>query len=139
MIPNLIPALSIFGIAGWFDIALDADTLMIVPIIIGIAVDDTIHFITHYRNLLLQGEEEETALAHTIKEVGQAVSFTTIILGVSFAILVFSIYLGLVKIGGFAAVALFIALANDLFLIPALIRIFKPRFGVKKTSGATAS
>lgn len=139
MIPNLIPALSIFGIAGWFDIALDADTLMIVPIIIGIAVDDTIHFITHYRNLLLQGEEEETALSHTIKEVGQAVSFTTIILGVSFAILVFSIYLGLVKIGGFAAVALFIALANDLFLIPALIRIFKPRFGVKKTSGATAS
>lgn len=139
IIPNLIPALSIFGIAGWFGIAMDGDTLMIVPIIIGIAVDDTIHFITHYRNLLLKGEEEETALRHTIKEVGQAVTFTTIILGISFAVLLGSAYLGLAKVGGFAAMALFIALANDLYLIPALIRIFKPRFGVKKPNGVTAS
>ena len=53
IIPNLIPASLAFGLMGLLGVPLDTDTLMIAPLIIGIAVDDTIHFISHYRMLQL--------------------------------------------------------------------------------------
>ncbi|MHA1128517.1 MAG: efflux RND transporter permease subunit, partial [Alphaproteobacteria bacterium] len=49
IIPNMLPAIMAFGLMGLLGIPLDTDTLMIAPLIIGIAVDDTIHFVTHYR------------------------------------------------------------------------------------------
>ena len=129
IIPNLIPAIFTFGIMGWLGIPLDTDTLMIAPLIIGIAVDDTIHFITHYRVALAKTHDMAQALISTIKEVGQAITFTTLILGCGFFMLSFSDYLGLAKMGGFGALAVFVALLCDLLFLPALIMIFKPKFG----------
>ena len=131
IIPNLIPATLAFGLMGLFGIPLDTDTLMIAPLIIGIAVDDTIHFISHYRMSLAQNHNMKFALVETIKEVGQAVTFTTLILGCGFFMLTFSDYLGLAKIGGFGSLAIFVALLCDLLFFPALIMIFKPKFGQK--------
>ena len=131
IIPNLIPATLTFGIMGWFGVPLDTDTLMIAPVIIGIAVDDTIHFITHYRMAMVEHRDMNRALKSAISEVGQAVTFTTLILGCGFFMLTFSDYLGLAKMGGFGALAIFVALLCDLLLLPALIMIFKPRFGQK--------
>jgi predicted RND superfamily exporter protein len=71
------------------------------------------------------------ALIEAIKEVGQAVTFTTLILGSGFFMLTFSDYLGLAKIGGFGSLAIFVALLCDLLFFPALIMIFKPKFGQK--------
>ena len=131
IIPNLIPATLAFGLMGLLGISLDTDTLMIAPLIIGIAVDDTIHFISHYRMSLAQNHNMKIALVETIKEVGQAVTFTTLILGCGFFMLTFSDYLGLAKIGGFGSLAIFVALLCDLLFFPALIMIFKPKFGQK--------
>ncbi len=131
IIPNLIPATLAFGLMGLLGISLDTDTLMIAPLIIGIAVDDTIHFISHYRMSLAQNHNMKFALVETIKEVGQAVTFTTLILGCGFFMLTFSDYLGLAKIGGFGSLAIFVALLCDLLFFPALIMIFKPKFGQK--------
>jgi len=131
IIPNLIPATLAFGLMGLLGIPLDTDTLMIAPLIIGIAVDDTIHFISHYRMSLAQNHNMKFALVETIKEVGQAVTFTTLILGCGFFMLTFSDYLGLAKIGGFGSLAIFVALLCDLLFFPALIMIFKPKFGQK--------
>ncbi len=131
IIPNLIPATLAFGLMGLLGIPLDTDTLMIAPLIIGIAVDDTIHFISHYRMSLAQNHNMKFALVETIKEVGQAVTFTTLILGCGFFMLIFSDYLGLAKIGGFGSLAIFVALLCDLLFFPALIMIFKPKFGQK--------
>ncbi len=131
IIPNLIPATLAFGLMGLFEIPLDTDTLMIAPLIIGIAVDDTIHFISHYRMSLAQNHNMKFALVETIKEVGQAVTFTTLILGCGFFMLTFSDYLGLAKIGGFGSLAIFVALLCDLLFFPALIMIFRPKFGQK--------
>ncbi len=131
IIPNLIPATLAFGLMGLLEIPLDTDTLMIAPLIIGIAVDDTIHFISHYRMSLAQNHNMKFALVETIKEVGQAVTFTTLILGCGFFMLIFSDYLGLAKIGGFGSLAIFVALLCDLLFFPALIMIFKPKFGQK--------
>ena len=131
IVPNLIPATLAFGLMGLFGIPLDTDTLMIAPLIIGIAVDDTIHFISHYRMSLAENNDMRLALVEAIKRVGQAVTFTTLILGFGFFMLTFSDYLGLAKIGGFGALAIFVALLCDLLFFPALIMIFKPKFGQK--------
>ncbi|MGB2182063.1 MAG: efflux RND transporter permease subunit, partial [Pseudomonadales bacterium] len=131
IIPNLIPATLTFGLMGLLAIPLDGDTLMIAPLIIGIAVDDTIHFITHYRMALAKFNDMKLALINTIKEVGQAVTFTSLILGCGFFMLSFSDYLGLAKVGMFGSLAIFVALLCDLLFFPALIMWFKPRFGQK--------
>ena len=137
MVPNAIPAFLAFGLMGLFGIPLDTDTLLIAPIILGIAVDDTIHFMTHYRIELSKTGSIGMALDSAIKEVGQAVMFTTMVIGLGFAVLSFSDYLGMAKVGFFGSMAIFVALLCDLFLIPAMIIIFKPKFGVKDVDTQT--
>jgi hypothetical protein len=131
MIPNAIPAFLAFGLMGLLGVPLDTDTLLIAPIILGIAVDDTIHFMTHYRVELSKTGSIAVALESAIKEVGQAVMFTTMVIGLGFAVLSFSDYLGMAKVGFFGSMAIFVALLCDLLLIPAMIIVFKPKFGVK--------
>ncbi len=139
IIPNLIPATLTFGLLGWFKIPLDFNTLMIAPIIIGIAVDDTIHFITHYRAEMLIDGNIQRALQDTIKEVGQAIVFTTLILGLGFGILAFSTSVGNSNVGKFGSLAVFVALLCDLFLLPAMILIFRPTFQGLRVKQLTAS
>ena len=116
---------------GLFSVPLDTDTLLIAPVILGIAVDDTIHFITHYRMELSKSKAISTALESALREVGKAVMFTTMIIGFGFAILSFSDYLGFAKVGLFGALSIFAALLCDLFLIPAMIILFKPTFHIE--------
>ncbi len=136
IIPNILPSVSAFGVMGLLGIPLDVDTLMIAPLIIGIAVDDTIHFVTHYRMNLSRGHKVDDALKHTIDEVGRAVTFTTLILGSSFLLLGFSDYLGIARVGIFGSFAIFVALICDLLFLPALIHVFKPKFGVSLSSNS---
>ena len=131
MVPNALPALLALGLMGLFAVPLDTDTLLIAPVILGIAVDDTIHFITHYRMQLSKSRNISAALESALREVGKAVIFTTMIIGFGFAILSFSDYLGFAKVGLFGALSIFAALLCDLFLIPAMIIIFKPTFHIK--------
>jgi predicted RND superfamily exporter protein len=131
MVPNLLPAFFTFGVMGLLDIPLDTDTLIIAPLIIGIAVDDTIHFIAHYRDAWFQSGDVNQALHSTLKEVGQAVTFTTLILGIGFSMLAFSDYMGLAKTGIFGSLSIVIALTADLLLLPALIAWLKPDLGRK--------
>ncbi|MCG8614428.1 MAG: MMPL family transporter, partial [Pseudomonadales bacterium] len=138
MVPNLLPAFFTFGLMGLLGIPLDTDTLIIAPLIIGIAVDDTIHFVAHYRDAWFASGDVHQALESTIKEVGQAVTFTTLILGVGFSMLAFSDYLGLAKTGIFGSMAIFVALSSDLLLLPALIKWVKPDLGRKKYLASTA-
>ena len=132
MVPNLLPAFFTFGVMGLLGIPLDTDTLIIAPLIIGIAVDDTIHFIAHYRDAWFQTGDVQKALSSTIKEVGQAVTFTTLVLGIGFSMLAFSDYMGLAKTGIFGSLSIVIALTSDLFLLPALISWLKPDLGRKR-------
>ena len=135
IIPNLIPATLTFGLLGLLSIPLDADTMIIAPVIIGVAVDDTIHFITHYRGEVLLDGDITRALRETIKEVGQAITFTSLILGLGFSVMAFSSHMGTSNMGRFGTLAIFVALFCDLFMLPAMILIFKPRF-IKKHAGA---
>ena len=132
MLPNILPAFFTFGVMGLLGIPLDTDTLIIAPLIIGIAVDDTIHFIAHYRDAWFELGDVQQALQSTISEVGQAVTFTTLILAIGFSMLAFSDYMGLAKTGIFGSLSIVVALSSDLLLLPALISYLKPDLGRKR-------
>ncbi len=132
ILPNLIPAVFTFGVMGYLNIPLNTDMLIIAPIIIGIAVDDTIHFLTHYRNAWYEYGDVDKAIRSTLSEVGQAVILTTAVLAIGFGVLGFSDYLGLAKPGIAGAVAIVVALLSDLLFLPALIYWVKPELGRKQ-------
>jgi len=87
---------------------------------------------THYKRVWYRTGDYRQALDETLREVGQAVTFTTIILISGFSVLVFSDHLGFARIGAFGSLAIFVALLSDLILIPAMIHLFKPDMGRSK-------
>jgi predicted RND superfamily exporter protein len=86
---------------------------------------------TSYRLELIKTRSMPQALNNTLRDVGRAVMFTTMILGLGFAILSFSEYLGIAKIGIFGGLTILMALLCDLLLLPALLTRLQPRFGIK--------
>lgn len=127
ILPNLFPIFTIFGIMGYFGIVIDTDTLLVAPIIIGIAVDDTIHFLTHYRLEFKKTRDINQAVVNTIHEVGQAIMFTSVILSSGFLIFIFSSHTGFQNFGILSAIAIMTALCTDLFLLPAMLTFFAPK------------
>ena len=134
LIPNLIPAILAYGLLGLFDIPLDITTMMIAPIIIGIAVDDTVHFLTRYRTEVTAHGDIRRALRDTIDDTGQAVVFTTVVLGLGFGIMGFASDGSVSNLGIFGSLALLMGLLNDLFLLPAMILVFKLDFRKESTA-----
>jgi hypothetical protein len=125
IIPNIFPVLVTFGVMGFFGVPLDADTIMIAPIIIGIAVDDTIHFLTHYRIGLLKTNSIKEAINGSIREAGQAIVFSTLVLVIGFGILVISNHKGLAHFGYLIGIAFTSALLSDLLFLPSLCTLLK--------------
>ncbi|MBC8258743.1 MAG: MMPL family transporter [SAR324 cluster bacterium] len=131
LLPNIFPVLTIFGIMGYLDISLDTDTLLVAPITIGIAVDDTIHFLTHYRTEVSKHGNIKEGIIKAFRETGQAIAFTSIILSIGFLIFLMSSHQGLSNFGIMSAIAFFSALFADLFLLPSMCMLFKVRFKQK--------
>ncbi|MBD3315508.1 MAG: MMPL family transporter [Chitinivibrionales bacterium] len=127
ILPNLLPSILTFGLLGLLKIPLDFYTMMLAPIIIGISVDDTIHFLSHYRLRLMTDENSNSALVHTLKESGQGIVFTTLVLGLGFGIMSIASTPGTAKLGKFGSLSVFAGLMNDLILLPALIMIFQSK------------
>ncbi|MEZ4743228.1 MAG: MMPL family transporter [Bdellovibrionota bacterium] len=126
MIPNVFPIIIVLGAAGWLGIPLDNDTLLVVPIAIGIAVDDTIHFLTHYRAEVLEGLSSSDAIDSSLRKVGSAMTMTTVVLMAGYLVYLFSAYKPLTNFGILSSLAVTSALLADLFLLPVLIHISRP-------------
>ncbi len=124
LIPNIFPLLFGAALMGYFGIALDAPTAIIFAIAFGIAVDDTIHFLSKYKLERMKGNDMETALKATFTETGKAIVITSLILFFGFLILLFSKTPGIVFVGLLVAGTLLSAVVADLLLIPLLIRTF---------------
>lgn len=137
LVPNLIPALFAYGAMGLLGRPLDITTMMIAPIIIGIAIDDTVHFLTHYRAQYERLGDIRKALETTIEHAGQAVVFTTLVLGLGFGVMAFADDAGAANLGTFGFGAILLGLFNDLLLLPALILVFKLTFPRSKTTAAS--
>jgi len=128
ILPNLFPIIVAFGMMGFMGYSLDLDTLLVAPIAIGIAVDDTVHFLTRYRMEQAGGAEPKEAVRHTYREVGQAMVFTSLILSAGFLMFTFCQHNGLSHFGLLSATAIISAAISDLFFLPRLCILTNLRF-----------
>jgi uncharacterized protein len=122
LVPNLYPLLFAGAMIGFTGVALDAGISVVFSIIFGIAVDDTIHFLSTFRICRGRGMRVEEAIETTLKETGKAMCLTSIILFFAFLVLLFSAHPPSVTIGLLISVTLVSALFCDLFMAPVLIR-----------------
>lgn len=126
MIPNLAPVLLIGAVMGYFHMALDELTMMIMPMILGIAVDDTIHFSNHIKAKLETGRSYADAVTESFREIGKTMGTTTFILCAMFLMYCFSPITAMFRIGLLSMIGLGSALIADYTLTPALIYLTKP-------------
>lgn len=124
LIPNIIPLLMIAAIMGFAGIDLKLSTSIVFTIAFGIAVDDTIHFLSKYRIELRKGFSKMIALKNTFEGTGKAIVLTTIVLSGGFLTLCVSDYLGSFYIGILVSLTLLFALLSDLVLLPVLLILF---------------
>lgn len=131
MIPNVAPVFVIGGIMGYFGMPLDMITMIVMPMILGIAVDDTIHMTNHIKYELEKDggfgrESYRKAIYETFRSIGKTLAMTTIILCSMFFVFVFSPMNALARIGILSIAGLFAALIADYTLTPALIYLVRP-------------
>lgn len=122
LVPNIIPLMVAGAMLGFLGIELEAGISIVFAVIFGIAVDDSIHFLSKYKLAITTGKNMEEAIAITFKETGKAICLTSIILFFGFLIMLFSIHPPSVIIGTLISVTLLSALVADLLLIPVLLR-----------------
>ncbi len=121
LVPNIFPLLVIAGVMGLSGIGLKVSTSIIFTIAFGIAVDDTIHFLTKLRLELAKGKSLPYAIKRTFIGTGKAIIVTSLILCGGFLTLIGSDFLSVFYIGLLISITLLIAVLADLFLLPLLI------------------
>ncbi len=130
MFPNVFPVIVCGGIVGFAKIPLEFVTMTVAPLILGLAVDDTIHFISSLKTNITKCNSFQKGLANAYKEVGMAITKTTIILSVTFLVFTISDIKSTVNMGILTSAGLSAAYLADVFIMPLLIKWAKP-FGVK--------
>jgi len=126
VVPNFIAAFFILGIIGLLGIPLDMMTITIAAITIGIAVDNSIHYIYRFKEEFSSNKNYESTLKLCHSTVGTAILNTSITIVFGFSILVFSNFIPTIYFGVFTGIAMLLAMISVLTLLPKLILIIKP-------------
>ena len=126
LVSNIIPIFLLFGIMGWLNIPLDIMTITIAAIAIGIAVDDTIHFIHRFEEEFKLDKDYVNAMRRSHNGIGHAMYYTTIIIVIGFSILMLSNLVPTIYFGLLTGVIMINVLAADLLLLPKLLLMLKP-------------
>ena len=131
LIPNMMPAIFVGGYMGWVGIPLDMMTATLLPMMLGMAVDDTIHFINHSKLEYDRTQHYQTAIRRTFRVVGIAIVITSVITSAVFASFCSSACNMCLNFGLMAIIGILSALAADLFVTPILVSKCKV-FGKEK-------
>jgi len=123
MIPNLTPIITVLGLMGWLAINLDMVTMLIASIVIGLAVDDTIHFMYNFKRYYKQTGDLNEAVENTLLTAGRAMLTTSVVLSFGFYIFMFASMNIFFYFGLLAGSAVLLALGADLLLAPALMTL----------------
>ena len=121
MVPNIFPIIVNLGLMGFFHIPLNVATIMIASIAIGIAVDDSLHFLIRYKDSYRKTGDSYGSVINTLRQVGRPVVFTTVVNTIGFGILVFAAFVPMKHFGELMVLTLLSALLADLLLLPALL------------------
>jgi predicted RND superfamily exporter protein len=125
MIPNLMPVIMMLGFMGWSGTPLDPFTLIIGCIAIGLAVDDTIHFMHNYQRYFSICGDVRTAIFQTLQTTGRAMLFTTLVLTAGFFVYLLSAIKSLANFGFLIGFGLIVAFLADVLLVPALLTVIR--------------
>ena len=136
MIPNLMPILLMLGFIGATPISMDLFTMMVASIAIGLAVDDTIHFMHNFRRYYEQTGDSKLAVYKTLHTTGRAMLVTTVVLSIGFFIFVLADMKNLFNFGMLTSLTILMALLADYLVAPALMVLVNPK--VEKTNGQEA-
>ena len=126
VVPNFIAAFFILGIIGMIGIPLDMMTITIAAITIGIAVDNSIHYIYRFKEEYAELKDYKKTIKLCHSTVGVAILNTSITIVFGFSILVFSNFIPTIYFGIFTGIAMLLAMISVLTLLPSLILITKP-------------
>lgn len=121
IIPNLFPIILNFGIMGLFNIPLNTATSLISAVALGIAVDDTIHFLYEYKKQRESGCDTHAALDRVMIRKGRAIISSSCILSIGFGVMIFSKFIPIVSFGVLSAVIMITAVVGDLVVLPAML------------------
>jgi predicted RND superfamily exporter protein len=125
IIPNVLSAVTVLGLMGWLNIRLDLMTITIAAITIGIAVDDTLHYIHRFRWELARDQNYWAAVMRSHRTVGRAMVYTSVTITLGFSILALSKFVPTVYFGLLTGFAMMIALLLNLTLLPQLLVMAK--------------
>ena len=121
LIPNMMPAVFVGGYMGWMGVPLDMMTATLLPMMLGMAVDDTIHFINHSKLEFDRTQHYREAIRRTFRVVGVAIVITSIITSAVFAGFCTSACTMCINFGLMAIIGILSALAADLLVTPILV------------------
>lgn len=122
LLPNIWPVLGVLGFMGWAAVPLDIATVMVASVVLGLAVDDTLHTVGHFRHFAPRYGVRE-AVAKTLELTTSAYLLTGLILMVGFGVCALSQFAPTARFGGLSAFAIGLAVLGDLFLLPALLSL----------------
>jgi hypothetical protein len=137
IVPNLLSVGTILGFMGCAGIPLDMMTITIAAISVGIAVDDTIHYIHRFKREYQEDKDYIAAMHRCHSSIGYAMYYTSVTIIIGFSILVFSNFIPSIYFGLLTGLAMVIALIAALTLLPYLIILLKP-FGPEKVAAGAA-
>ncbi len=127
MVPNLAPIITTLGIMGWLNIPMNLFTMLVGNIAIGLAVDDTIHFMHNFRRYFEESKDAKFAVMETLHTTGRAMLVTSCVLSIGFFIFMFATMVNLIHFGFLTGLAIILALLADYFIAPALlVVIYRP-------------
>ncbi len=121
MIPNVFPVIMVFGVMCHLGMEIDIGTMMTASVAMGVAVDDTIHFLSWFRTNLSRGMSRIDAVIETYRRVGPAMTQTTIVGGLGLFVFALSTFTPTQRFGSLMLVMLATALIGDMVLLPALL------------------
>jgi len=121
MLPNVFPAVAVFGFMGWTGTLVDVGAMMTASVAMGIAVDDTLHFLTWFRRSRAAGRSTQAAAVDAFQRCAVAMGQTTLIAGLGLIVFAWSDFLPVAQFGLLMFILLLAALAGDLILLPAIL------------------
>jgi predicted RND superfamily exporter protein len=124
--PNVLAVAVILGVMGWLNIPLDMMTITIGAICVGIAVDDTIHYIHRFKKEFQKDHSYLNTMHRCHESIGHAMYYTSVTIIIGFSILALSNFVPSVYFGLLTGLAMFIALLAALTLLPQMLILAKP-------------
>jgi hypothetical protein len=121
IVPNLFPSVVVFGLLGWLNMKADVGSIMTASVALGIAVDDTIHFLAWFRRGLATGQSRHEAVRHAYHHCGRAMIQTTVICGLGLGVYALSGFVPVQRFAWMMLLLMLMALVGDLLLLPALL------------------